>query len=59
MTLHRNTVQYRIGQAMRCCRACPDDAGAMLNVQIALEACRWLGPAVLLPAGRHLAVSGM
>jgi DNA-binding PucR family transcriptional regulator len=59
MTLHRNTVQYRIAQAMRCCRACPDDPGAMLNVQIALDACRWLGPAVLLPAGHQGAVIGL
>jgi DNA-binding PucR family transcriptional regulator len=59
MTLHRNTVQYRIAQAMRCCRTSSDDADAMLNVQIALDACRRLGPTVLLPAGRHAAVAGL
>jgi DNA-binding PucR family transcriptional regulator len=59
MTLHRNSIQYRIAQAMRCCRTSLDDADAMLNVQIALDACRWLGPAVLLPASRHAAVSGL
>jgi DNA-binding PucR family transcriptional regulator len=59
MTVHRNTVQYRVAQAMRCCQASADDADAMLNVQIALEACQWLGSVVLLPAGQHGAVSGL
>jgi DNA-binding PucR family transcriptional regulator len=59
MTLHRNTVQYRIAQAMRCCRVSLDDADAMLHVQIALDACRWLGPAVLQSARQHGAVSGL
>lgn len=59
MALHRNTVQYRIAQAMRCCRTSLEDPDAMLNVQIALDACRWLGAAVLLPAVRHASVSGL
>jgi DNA-binding PucR family transcriptional regulator len=47
MFLHRNTIQYRVAQAMELCGHSFDDADAMLDVQIALMACRWMSPAVL------------
>jgi DNA-binding PucR family transcriptional regulator len=45
--LHRNTIQYRVGQAMERCGHSLDDPEAMLNVQFALQVCHWLAPAVL------------
>lgn len=45
--LHRNTIQYRVAQAMERCGHSMDDPEAMLNVQFALQVCRWLAPAVL------------
>lgn len=41
MNLHRNTVQYRIEQALALCTADP------LDVAVALTACKWLGSTVL------------
>jgi DNA-binding PucR family transcriptional regulator len=51
MTLHRNTIQYRVTQAMECCGQNFDDADAVFNVQIALQVCRWMAPALLREAG--------
>lgn len=50
MFLHRNTIQYRVAQAMERCRHSFDEPDAMLDVQIALQVCRWLGPAVVRAA---------
>jgi len=47
MFLHRNTIQYRVAQAMELCGHSFDDPDAMLDVQIALMVCRWMGSAVL------------
>ncbi|CAM2902435.1 hypothetical protein BST27_11105 [Mycobacterium intermedium] len=47
MTLHRNTIQYRVGQAMETCGQDFDDPDAVFAVQTALEICRWMAPAVL------------
>lgn len=47
MILHRNTIQYRVGQAMELCGQNFDDPDAVFKVQTALEACRWMAPAVL------------
>jgi DNA-binding PucR family transcriptional regulator len=43
--LHRNTVQYRVRQAEEL-RGRPFGEGR-LDVELALMACHWLGPAVL------------
>jgi len=45
--LHRNTIQYRVAQAMDRCGHSLDDPEALLNVQFALQVCHWLAPAVL------------
>ncbi|OSC40807.1 PucR family transcriptional regulator [Mycobacterium decipiens] len=50
MVLHRNTIAYRVAQAMDLCGQSFDDPEAVLRVQIALEICRWMAPAVLRPA---------
>ena len=47
MILHRNTIQYRVTQAMELCGQSFDDPDAVFKVQVALEACRWMAPAVL------------
>jgi DNA-binding PucR family transcriptional regulator len=47
MILHRNTVQYRVAQAMELCGQSFDDPDAVFKVQTALEVCRWMVPAVL------------
>ncbi|ORB86770.1 hypothetical protein B1987_26765 [Mycobacterium kansasii] len=47
MILHRNTIQYRVAQAMELCGHSLDDPDAVFKVQIALEICRWMAPAVL------------
>ena len=47
MILHRNTIQYRVAQAMELCGENFDDPEAIFKVQIALEACRWMAPVVL------------
>jgi DNA-binding PucR family transcriptional regulator len=49
--LHKNTVKYRVDKAIEA-RGIPLDEDR-LNLELALTACRWLGPAVLpRPAGR-------
>ena len=53
MILHRNTIQYRVGQAMELCGGSFDDPDAVFEVQTALEVCRWMAPAVLRPAGQR------
>lgn len=50
MILHRNTIQYRITQAIELCGQNFDDPDAVFKVQIALEVCRWMAPAVLRAA---------
>ncbi|EUA12187.1 pucR C-terminal helix-turn-helix domain protein [Mycobacterium kansasii 732] len=47
MLLHRNTIQYRVAQAMELCGGRFDDPDAVFRVQVALEICRWMAPAVL------------
>ena len=48
LTLHKNTVQYRVRKAEEGLgRPVGEDR---LNVGLALLACQWLGPAVLRPA---------
>jgi DNA-binding PucR family transcriptional regulator len=51
MILHRNTIQYRVALAMELCGQSFDDPDAVFKVQTALEACRWMGPAVLRSGG--------
>jgi len=50
MTLHRNTIQYRVTQAMELCGQDFDDPDAVFRVQTALEVCRWMAPGVLRAA---------
>jgi DNA-binding PucR family transcriptional regulator len=52
MILHRNTIQYRVGQAMELCGQDFDDPDAVFKVQLALEVCRWMAPTVLRAANR-------
>jgi DNA-binding PucR family transcriptional regulator len=47
MTLHRNTIQYRVTQAMELCGQSFGDPDAVFRVQTALEVCRWMAPVVL------------
>ena len=47
MILHRNTIQYRVTQAMELCGQDFNDPDAVFRVQMALEACRWMAPGVL------------
>ena len=47
MMLHRNTIQYRVTQAMEICGQNFTDPDAVSRVQLALEVCRWMAPAVL------------
>lgn len=49
--LHRNTVRYRVERAVEVRgRSIDEDR---LNLELALTACRWLGPAVLPASGRQ------
>ncbi|OBA81379.1 hypothetical protein A9W99_14090 [Mycobacterium sp. 1164966.3] len=50
MTLHRNTIQYRVTQAMDLCGQSFDDPDAVFRVQTALEICRAMAPEVLRAA---------
>jgi DNA-binding PucR family transcriptional regulator len=50
MILHRNTIQYRVAQAMELCGMHFDDPDVVFRVQMALEVCRWMAPAVLRAA---------
>jgi DNA-binding PucR family transcriptional regulator len=52
MILHRNTIQYRVTQAMELCGQSFDDPDAVFKVQTALEVCRWMAPGVLRAAKR-------
>ena len=52
MILHRNTIQYRVTQAMELCGRSFDDPDVVFKVQTALEVCRWMAPGVL-HAKRH------
>ncbi|RIT96786.1 hypothetical protein D2F00_13285 [Mycobacteroides abscessus] len=47
MFLHRNTIQYRVTQAMEACTASFNDPDVVVNIQIALMACRWMGATML------------
>lgn len=49
MFLHRNTIQYRVTQAMVACGASFDEVDIVADIQIALTACRWMGKSVLSP----------
>ena len=53
MILHRNTIQYRVAQAMELCGQSFDDPDAVFKVQMALEVCRWMAPAVLRAANQR------
>jgi DNA-binding PucR family transcriptional regulator len=46
--LHKNTVKYRIDRAVEERNRPLDDE--RLDLELALIACRWLGPSVLTPA---------
>ena len=52
MILHRNTIQYRVAQAMELCGQSFDDPHTVFKVQIALEVCHWMAPTVLRAASR-------
>ncbi len=52
MILHRNTIQYRVAQAMELCGQNFDNPDAVFKVQIALEICWWMAPGVLRAANR-------
>jgi DNA-binding PucR family transcriptional regulator len=52
MILHRNTIQYRVAQAMELCGQNFDNPDAVFKVHIALEACRWMAPTLLRAANR-------
>lgn len=47
MTLHRNSVQYRVQRALELCERDLNDADVALDVHTALTAAHWLGRAVL------------
>jgi DNA-binding PucR family transcriptional regulator len=47
LVLHRNTVRYRINQALELCGRDLADISVDFNIQVALNAAHWLGEAVL------------
>ncbi|KJV04651.1 putative CdaR family transcriptional regulator [Rhodococcus sp. PML026] len=47
MTIHRNTVKYRIRQAAKECGCKLDDASILMNLRIALDAAWWTPSTVL------------
>ncbi|MFE7745879.1 PucR family transcriptional regulator [Nocardia sp. NPDC057455] len=49
LSVHRNTIQYRVGQALELIGNVLDDHDRTLHLHLALQAARWLGPAVLRP----------
>jgi DNA-binding PucR family transcriptional regulator len=51
MILHRNTIQYRVAQAMELCGRSFDDPDTVFKVRTAVEACWWMGSAVLRAGG--------
>ncbi|MFI1465458.1 PucR family transcriptional regulator [Nocardia carnea] len=50
LTIHRNTVQYRVRQALNLIGSPDDGHDADLHLRLALQATHLLGPAVLNPA---------
>ncbi len=48
MTLHRNSVQYRVQRALELCGRDLNDADVALELHTALTAAHWLGKAVLV-----------
>lgn len=48
MTLHRNSIQYRVQRALASCGRDLEEPGAAFRLQTALEAAHWLGGAVLV-----------
>ncbi|MDO2968217.1 helix-turn-helix domain-containing protein [Mycobacteroides abscessus subsp. bolletii] len=48
--LHRNTIRYRVAQALDKCGATLDDPDLVVQIQVALLVCRWLGRSVLTVA---------
>jgi DNA-binding PucR family transcriptional regulator len=50
MIMHRNSVQYRVNQALALCGRELTDVDVALDVQVALNAAHWLGRAVLDPS---------
>jgi DNA-binding PucR family transcriptional regulator len=53
--LHKNTVQYRIRKAEESLGR--PVGGTRHNIELALQAARWLGVSVLQPAGERSAVT--
>jgi DNA-binding PucR family transcriptional regulator len=53
MILHRNTIQYRVAQAMELCGQSFDDPHTVFKVQMALEVCHWMAPGVLRAANQR------
>ncbi|MFI5536641.1 PucR family transcriptional regulator [Nocardia sp. NPDC051900] len=49
LAVHRNTVQYRVRQALDLTGHDFDDHDRTLHLHLALQAARWFGPAVLQP----------
>ncbi|MGY1945617.1 PucR family transcriptional regulator [Nocardia asiatica] len=49
LAVHRNTIQYRVGQALDLIGHDFTDHDRTLHLHLALQAARWLGPAVLRP----------
>ena len=47
LVLHRNTVRYRINQALELCERDIADISVDFNIQVALNAAHWLGRTVL------------
>ena len=51
--LQPNTIPYPVAEAIQLCGQRFDDPDAVFKVQLALEVCRWMAPAVLAAAGGH------
>jgi DNA-binding PucR family transcriptional regulator len=47
LTLHKNTVHYRVRKAEEIIGRPLQES--RLDIELALSACRWLGPAILQP----------
>ena len=45
--MHRNSVQYRVNQALALCERELTEVDVALDLQVALNAAYWLGQAVL------------
>jgi DNA-binding PucR family transcriptional regulator len=50
MIMHRNSVQYRVNQALALCGRELTEVDVALDLQVALNAAHWLGRAVLDPS---------